>query len=51
MALSDSYLIRWYGSFSCKEDLKDWEEKHHPVRFNLYAFQAKQKVKKDKYYC
>ncbi|MBQ8709338.1 MAG: hypothetical protein IJ550_01985 [Bacteroidaceae bacterium] len=51
MALSDSYLIRWYGPFSCKEDLKDWEEKHHPVRFNLYAFQAKQKGKKDKYYC
>lgn len=51
MKLSDSYLIRWYGPFFCKEDLKEWEDNHRPIQFNLYAFRAKQKGKKDKYYC
>ena len=46
----DTYLIKWYGPFKTKEDLKSWEDSRAEV-FNLYAFQAKQKGKKDKYYC
>lgn len=48
--LSDTYLIRWYGPFSSKEELKEWEEDRSEV-FNLYVFQAKQIGKRDKYYC
>ena len=46
----DTYLIKWYGPFSSRKKLKDWEDKRHEV-FNLYAFQAKRKGIKDKYYC
>ena len=46
----DTYLIKWYGPFKTKEELKSWEDSRAEV-FNLYAFQAKQKGKKDKYYC
>ena len=46
----DTFLIEWYGPFSSKELLKKWEDKR-PEVFNLYAFQAKQKNRKDKYYC
>lgn len=51
MKLSNIYLIKWYGPFSTKEEIKEWEDIHLPIRFNLYAFQARQKSKKDKYYC
>lgn len=51
MKLSDIYLIKWYGPFSTKEEIKRWENAHLHIRFNLYAFQAKQKSKKNKYYC
>ena len=46
----DTYLIKWYGPFSSKEDLKKWEDAHSD-KFNLYVFQAKQTGKRDKYYC
>lgn len=46
----DTYLIKWYGPFSSKEELKEWEDTRSDV-FNLYAFQAKQTGKQDKYYC
>lgn len=47
----DTYLIKWYGPFSSRKELRDWEDKRkrHEV-FNLYVFQAKCKGK-DKYYC
>ncbi len=51
MRLSDIYLIRWHGPFSTKEEIKKWEASHLPTRFNLYAFQAKPKSQKNKYYC
>ena len=43
MKLSNIYLIKWYGPFSTKEEIKEWEDSHLPIRFNLHAFQAKQK--------
>ena len=46
----NTYLIKWYGPFSSKEELKDWEDKLSES-FNLYAFHAKNKDKQDKYYC
>jgi hypothetical protein len=46
MKLSNIYLIKWYGPFSTKEEIKEWEDSHLPIRFNLYAFQAKQKKQK-----
>ena len=46
----NTYLIKWYGPFSSKEELKVWED-HHSESFNLYAFQAKDKNEQDKYYC
>ena len=46
----NTYLIKWYGPFSSKEKLKDWEDKLSES-FNLYAFHAKNKDKQDKYYC
>ena len=47
----DTFLIEWYGPFTSKESLKVWEDNNRPKVFNLYAFQAKQKNRKDKYYC
>lgn len=46
----DTYLIKWYGPFPSRKALKKWEDKC-PEVFNLYAFQAKRKGIKDKYYC
>lgn len=46
----DTYLIKWYGPFASKEELRDWEDERSEV-FNLYIFQAKKKRRKDKYYC
>ncbi len=46
----DTYLITWYGPFSSKEDLRDWEITR-PETFNLYAFHAKTKGNRNKYYC
>lgn len=46
----DTYLIKWYGPFPSRKALKKWEDKR-PEVFNLYAFQAKRKGIKDKYYC
>jgi hypothetical protein len=46
----DTYLIKWYGPFSSRKELSDWEKDRIEV-FNLYAFQAKRKGIKDKYYC
>lgn len=50
MQKSDAYLIKWYGPFSSKEELKEWEDSRSE-KFNLYVFQAKQTGKRDKYYC
>lgn len=50
MQKSVTYLIKWYGPFSSKEELKEWEDARSDV-FNLYAFQAKQTDKRDMYYC
>ena len=46
----DTYLIKWYGPFNSKEELRKWENKR-PEVFNLYIFQARKKRNKDKYYC
>ena len=35
MKLSNIYLIKWYGPFSTKEEIKEWEDIHLPIRFNL----------------
>ena len=45
-----TYLIKWYGPFTSKESLKEWEDERLEV-FNLYVFQAKRKGRKDNYYC
>lgn len=50
MQKKKTYLIEWYGPFSSKEELEEWELSSSEV-FNLYAFQAKQKGHKNKYYC
>jgi len=46
----DTYLIKWYGPFDNRKLMMKWEEAH-PEIFNLYVFQAKQKGRKDRYYC
>ena len=46
----DTYLIRWYGPFSSKESLKEWEDSRDE-QFNLYVFQAKQYGYESTYYC
>ena len=46
----NTYLIQWYGPFSSKEALEKWEQSRSEV-FNLYAFRAKRKGKKNKYSC
>jgi len=46
----DTYLIKWYGPFSTRKDLKKWEKERDEV-FNLYIFQAQRQGVKDKYYC
>ena len=46
----DTYLIKWYGPFDNRKLMMEWEEAH-PEIFNLYVFQAKQKGRKDRYYC
>ena len=43
----DTYLIKWYGPFAFKEELKKWEDKR-PEVFILYVFQAKRKREKAK---
>ena len=45
-----TYLIKWYGPFKSRKDVKDEEEKRLET-FNLYLFQAKCRGKKDRYYC
>ena len=50
MQIIDTYLIKWYGPFGSKEELKAWEDER-PEVFNLYVFQARRKREKDKYYC
>lgn len=50
MGKIDTFLIKWYGPFESRKDVKDWEESRHET-FNLYAFQAKHRGKKDRYYC
>ena len=47
----DTYLIKWYGPFASKEEVKGWIDQRQNVVFNLYVFQAKRKGIKDKYYC
>ena len=46
----DTYLIKWYGPFNSKEELKAWED-NRPEVFNLYVFQARRTGEQDKYYC
>lgn len=46
----DTYLIKWYGPFETREEVKGWEESR-PETFNLYTFQAKKRGEKDRYYC
>lgn len=46
----NTYLIKWYGPFTTRELLRQWEDCRSEV-FNLYIFQAKRKRTKDKYYC
>ncbi len=45
----DTYLIKWYGPFSSKDDLKVWEDSRSEV-FNLYVIQAIQDDD-NQYYC
>ena len=47
---TDAYLIKWYGPFESTEKVITFEEEN-PEVFNLYAFQAKMKSERSKYYC
>ena len=47
---TDAYLIQWYGPFESTEKVITFEEENSEV-FNLYAFQAKMKSERSKYYC
>ena len=55
MTEKDVYLIRWYGPFKNRKELRDWEiEDKANEFFFLYLFQAKKKgkgVQKYDYYC
>ena len=45
------YIIRWYGPFSSRQSLKEWEYKQRDC-FYLYLFQGKRRNRKRyKYYC
>ena len=46
----DTYLIKWYGPFESRKNVKEWEDSRSET-FCLYAFQAKHRGKKDRYYC
>lgn len=50
MKKTDTYLIKWYGPFSSTDEVIKYEEGNLEI-FNLYAFQAKMKREKSKYYC
>lgn len=47
------YLIRWYGPFKSKEQVKDFEKKHSSFKCSLYLLHGKLKYKKirEHYYC
>lgn len=46
----NTYLIKWYGPFKTRQLMKEWEDSRSE-KFKLYVFHAKQKSKKDRYYC
>lgn len=50
MEIIDTYLIKWFGPFSSREELKQWES-NSALNFNLYLFQGKKKNSRSKYYC
>ena len=46
------FLIKWYGPFDCKEDVRDWEQEQS-FKSSLYLLHGKCKYAKtsEKYYC
>lgn len=46
------YLVKWYGPFTCQEEVKEWEEKQ-TFKCSLYLLHGKKKNAKTKemYYC
>ena len=46
------YLVKWYGPFTCQEEVKEWEEKQK-FKCSLYLLHGKKKNAKTKemYYC
>lgn len=51
MEIIDTYLVRWYGPFSSRLELKKWELQRKE-KFSLYIFQAQKKgALCSNYYC
>lgn len=46
------YLVKWYGPFTCQEEVKEWEEKQK-FKCSLYLLHGKKRNAKTKemYYC
>lgn len=48
-----TYSIRWYGPFSTKEEIGEYEDQHADTKFQLYMFHGLKKRAKvhEHYYC
>ena len=46
------FLVKWYGPFDCKEDVRDWEQEQS-FKSSLYLLHGKRRYAKtsEKYYC
>lgn len=46
------FLVKWYGPFECKEDVRDWEQEQS-FKSSLYLLHGKRRYAKtnEKYYC
>ena len=53
MEQDKTYSIRWYGPFSTKEEIGEYEQKHANTKFQLYMFHGLKKRARlyESYYC
>lgn len=50
---SGVFLIKWFGPFKDRKEVKKWEDKHKSIKCSLYLLHGKLKYAKtrEKYYC
>lgn len=51
--MDEAYVIRWYGPFPNKEEVRKWEKNHEDIVCNLYLLHGMKKYAKttESYYC